>query len=102
LPRSVATAERARTRWRPFAAHADRSLEEWGQLDEDRNWTTECVEQEKVLGEEPGRVEVFCPTCVAAAEPRDWDVRAGGTTEDKFGQSLFFACNACGTEYVVV
>lgn len=78
------------------------ALEEWGRLDEDGNWTSECVEQGESAVEESVRVEVFCPTCVAAAEPGDWNERAGGTAEDRFGQSPFFACNACGAEYMIV
>lgn len=52
--------------------------------------------------EEPGRTEVFCPACGAAAGPGDWDVRAGAAAEDRFGRSPFVACNACGTEHLVV
>jgi hypothetical protein len=77
-------------------------LQEWGPLDEAGGWTPECVEEVETDEEEPGRTAVYCPACVAAADGADWAVRAGAAAEDRFGQSPFVACNACGTEHLVV
>lgn len=77
-------------------------LQEWGPFDEFGGWATEYVEEVETYDEEPVRTEVFCPVCVAAAEAKDWDARAGVAAEDRFGQSPFVSCSACGTEHLVV
>lgn len=78
------------------------ALKEWGHLDGDGNWATECVEPQAPAAEETERVEVLCPACVAVAEPGDWRGAPPRTSEDRStAPAPFLGCAGCGAEHVI-
>ena len=76
-----------------------RLVRKCGPLDPTGNWAVEVVTEATGTDNEPARTQVYCPLCVAGADPTNWAGRSCDITVDWAGQTPFFACHGCAGEY---